>query len=661
MSKLAGRYNRDLTKDEIEKCKKDTIAFDGDNCVEKALDFCLKLKGQDYKDKKGKVLEYNLQFHAHKGSGFDTWVVLNNLPCDETIVNIIKNGKGIIQLKVFNGYIQSKTSTKQISQYLHIRCGMTHLNYSLKKLGKTFKLQKDLLKTEMNHDDVDGDNYKDKIDEWLPYVKNDVLCTAFSYARYIKAMQEITGFSRKDCSSLPGLGLKYFNSLRTEQDEPIYRYNDKYMRWFVRQAAYGGRVCAFNQYYKSKHCDDILKIISKVLCVKGSVYDIIEAYMEYKNKHFKVFEKEYESQFNDYRNENVEDKEKYIKEKLSNLRLHKIIKQIELIHLLWDFDAVSLHPSAMWDPKSIYPKVETGYAFEKHMNNELVEKYNNQTFTRGSAILKIKYYNPKNLIAQHLPVKENENVEINRKRNGYITQVLLSVDIQEIVKIEGKVIETYEGVIYRESYKVSPFKKVIDKLFELRKKYKDDNNEVLQMLVKLIMNSLNGVFLRKDILESYQCKSEMWMPTEYDERVLDYQKINHGNYIVKMKDGEGLEDEFKKANTLPLQLAVFILSNSKRIMNNFIHAIDGFNTNDVYYTDTDSLYIKSKHWNKLNEPELVGKNLLQGRNDYGPDSGIFYVVFLAPKIKYCLIFNKYGIINEKKMLQRPYKYFGKFK
>ena len=45
-------------------------------------------------------------------------------------------------------------------------------------------------------------------------------------------------------------------------------------------------------------------------------------------------------------------------------------------------------------------------------------------------------------------------------------------------------------------------------------------------------------FLRKDILESYQCKSEMWMQTEYDERVLDYRKNNHGNYIVKMKDDE---------------------------------------------------------------------------------------------------------------------------
>ena len=68
----------------------------------------------------------------------------------------------------------------------------------------------------------------------------------------------------------------------------------------------------------------------------------------------------------------------------------------------------------------------------------------------------------------------------------------------------------------------------------------------MELLVKLIMNSLYGEFLRKDILESYQCKSEMWIQTEYDERVLDYQKINHGNYIVKMKDDEGLEDEIKK-------------------------------------------------------------------------------------------------------------------
>ena len=160
---------------------------------------------------------------------------------------IKKNGKGIIELKVFNGYIEKK---KQIPQYLHFRCGMTFLKFSIKKLGKTFKLPKELLKTELNHDEVDGNSYKDKTKERLPYVENDVLCTAFSYARYIKALEEITGFSMKHFLSAPGLGWKYFNSMRDENDEPIYTYNDKDMRWFVRQSIKGGRACTFNQYYE---------------------------------------------------------------------------------------------------------------------------------------------------------------------------------------------------------------------------------------------------------------------------------------------------------------------------------------------------------------------------------------------------------------------------
>ena len=399
---------------------------------------------------------------------------------------------------------------------------MTHLNYSLKKLGKTFKLPKELLKTEMNHDDINGDNYKDKKDIWLPYVKNDVLCTAYSYARYIKAMEEITGLSMKDCLSLPGLGWKYFNSLRTEKEEPIYTYNDKYMRWFVRQSIKRGRVCSFNQYYKSNHCNDIKRILSKELGVKGNIYDIFEEYLRHKKRNIMIFiKKEYESQFNDYRDEDEDEKEKYINKKLGELRLHKLLKQIELIHLLWDFDAVRLYPSAMWDEKSIYPKKETGYAYRRHMNDELVNKFNTGNFNQASAILKIKYHNPKNLIVQHLPIEERVNkTEINRMRNGYIIDTLTSVDIQEIVKIGGRVIQIYEGVIYRENFKVSHFRKVIDKLFALKQKYKDEGNDVMQLLVKFLMNSLYGESIRKDIEEKFSCKSELWMQTEYDERVL---------------------------------------------------------------------------------------------------------------------------------------------
>ena len=303
----------------------------------------------------------------------------------------------------------------------------------------------------------------------------------------------------------------------------------------------------------------------------------------------------------------------------------------------------------MWDEKSIYPRIETSYAFTRDMKKFLVHKFNNGNFNQGSAILKIKNYKPKNLNVQHLPIKEKEKkIEINRMRNGYIIDTLKSVDIQEIVKIGGKIIKNYEGVFYRENFKVSPFRKVTDKLIASRQKYKDDGNDVMQLLVKMLMNSLYGEKIRKDIDEKFACKSEAWMlMTEYDERVKDYWKTLGTNYIVKMIDDQGIEDEVKKRNAMPLQLGAFVLSNSKRIMNNFIHAINRFYTNDVYYTDTDSLYIENKHWDKLDKAELVGKNLIQGKNDY-KDGGISYGLFLAMKIKYCLTINKYGVIDEHK-------------
>ena len=135
-----------------------------------------------------------------------------------------------------------KLKIKKNPQYLHIRCSTTDLNFWFKKLGRTLKSQKVLLKTEMNRDEINGDNYKDKKHERLDYAKQDVLCTAFSYARCCKAMEEITGYSMKDSLLAQGLGWKCFNSLRTEEDEPVYSCEDKYKRYFVRQSIKGGRV-----------------------------------------------------------------------------------------------------------------------------------------------------------------------------------------------------------------------------------------------------------------------------------------------------------------------------------------------------------------------------------------------------------------------------------
>ena len=65
----------------------------------------------------------------------------------------------------------------------------------------------------------------------------------------------------------------------------------------------------------------------------------------------------------------------------------------------------------------------------------------------------------------------------------------------------------------------------------------------MQGLVKLIMNSFYGVQIRRDINESYYCKSETWMKTEIDENVFDYWKLPNRNFNVKMEKDDGLDDD----------------------------------------------------------------------------------------------------------------------
>ena len=76
----------------------------------------------------------------------------------------------------------------------------------------------------------------------------------------------------------------------------------------------------------------------------------------------------------DYRKIKVKVKEKYINEKLSQLPISMKLKQFKRDDLLMAFDATSLYPSAMYDENSIYPKIETGYAFTENMNDELVNE-----------------------------------------------------------------------------------------------------------------------------------------------------------------------------------------------------------------------------------------------------------------------------------------------
>ena len=227
------------------------------------------------------------------------------------------------------------------------------------------------------------------------------------------------------------------------------------------------------------------------------------------------------------------------------------------------------------------------------MNIIYVEASNNQTINQDgneNANLQVKNYSLLDLIYQHLPIKAKvKNIEINPMRNGYIVYVLTSVDIHKIVKIGGRVIQIFEGVIYRQNFKISPIRKVIEKVVALRQNYKNKFNDLFQGLVELILNSLYGVQIRKDIMTFYKCRSVHWMRTEYDDNVIDYSKLPNGTYAVNFKKGKGLDGDNDAKNTLPSHLGAINLSNSKRFMNKVFRKINGFYMNSIYYGDTDSL------------------------------------------------------------------------
>ena len=223
---------------------------------------------------------------------------MNNLPRWRSVVKLIKNGAGIVSLNIFNGYVDQN---KKIPQDVHFRWRV-HIDENLRKIGESYKLQESLLKKELEHDEIYEDTWEAKENDWLPYVKHDVLSTAFCYARYTIGMEELTGFGLKNSLTLPSLANEYFKSLREENNDPIYTYTDPFMRKFVRKAIKGGRCNAFNQHYKSELSDEVFNIISKELNVNGNICEFLDKYFKFLIKYEKQYAKEFDSKYDEYRN-----------------------------------------------------------------------------------------------------------------------------------------------------------------------------------------------------------------------------------------------------------------------------------------------------------------------------------------------------------------------
>ena len=93
----------------------------------------------------------------------------------------------------------------------------------------------------------------------------------------------------------------------------------------------------------------------------------------------------------------------------------------------------------------------------------------------------------------------------------------------------------------KKNYQVSPFRNYIEKLFNLRKRYKTEGNTVGDELIKLLMNSLYGKTVQKGITTKYHLWHESTLKKKFTQEVKDFEKVNDEQYLAKV---EMEDDEF---------------------------------------------------------------------------------------------------------------------
>ena len=176
----------------------------------------------------------------------------------------------------------------------------------------------------------------------------------------------------------------------------------------------------------------------------------------------------------------------------------------------------------MAHPDSKWPKIEFAKAIDVEDSDCLCELFNNGEWKNlnKTGFFKVSYYNRQEIIFQHMTVKgnvfnarKNRYEQINRFRNGDITQHLTGVDIEEVVRSGGYIVKILEGFI-GDNLEFNPFERFIIDMTNKRIKFIEENKTFLQTLNKKVSNAVYGCCIRKDIEESYKCVTQSSMKNE---------------------------------------------------------------------------------------------------------------------------------------------------
>lgn len=153
-------------------------------------------------------------------------------------------------------------------------------------------------------------------------------------------------------------------------------------------------------------------------------------------------------------------------------------------------------------------------------------------------------------------------------------------ELKKALELGYKIHKIHKQIIYTETF--FPFKNFVEYFYKLRMKYKKENNP-MELVTKLILNSLYGKFGQKKIKEF-----RIIDLNTYDGNYEDLEKEVGDNYTIKNNTMIINEEvDYDGKNVYPI-LASYVTSYARLLMYDYI------NTKNVIYTDTDSIFTSEK-------------------------------------------------------------------
>lgn len=276
---------------------------------------------------------------------------------------------------------------------------------------------------------------------------------------------------------------------------------------------------------------------------------------------------------------------------------------------LISLDGNSLYPSAMFIGRfpigkhRLLPKISVKKFLESYLNKGIL------------CIVEVEI-DSENSRYPLLPYRTEQGNLIYR--SGKFYGVYNSVDLLEALNDGMTILKVVRGIYWVQSGRI--FHNLIENFYKKRAQFKKEGNG-MEYVLKIALNSMYGKFLESiDTCYKYNEKN-----VKATDNIREVVELANGQKEYNIKFDHEL---IKKPN----QIASFILSYARKIMNNIIRKVGA---EQVFYSDTDSIYVPIESIKDIQ----TNMDLCGFKNDYGEGVLITKAYFVDLK-RYYMEFSK---------------------